>query len=371
MVRIVGNEAPIERISAFMQTFEYKSSIAPSSCIIVSGNHGIGKTTIVDQLCTEHAYSVHAINESNCCTSKELLDLVQKAACCTRILSQFEDDASKTTKRKKIVVLDNLEVLIGFDRTISTTLCSMLKASKGPDIPIVCICDTVVEKKLGDLKKICEVVRMTPISSADLTALLTDTGKHINLSIVADIVAGSNGNAKNALSKLDNETSHGRGGPPATCMQLDKHLELNAMFQQTSLQHIFDVLNQDAILNALKFHENVLKELPKKRWTSKSQMQKWYLSFISRMTHWDAFITCDDNVFANDYLSRVIHQNFQTLPVKKACKADVLAECDIDFTKYLSQLSLQCKNHKMYTEKCLKDFPWEHLDEKIIIAIGK
>ena len=124
-------------------------NISFNSCIIIYGNSGIGKTYNVYNICNELKLNIINITLSNVSSSIEFEDILFKSV--TAI--SFMDIISNNGNKKKIIIIDNYDILLSIDRTINTTLYNILNNKKLKNIAIICICGKDLLKKLGNIKK--------------------------------------------------------------------------------------------------------------------------------------------------------------------------------------------------------------------------
>lgn len=81
-------------------------AIKRHSCMIVTGNHGIGKTCIINTIVNELGYNVEKVNMCNLASSKNIMEKINKLVKGTNIFDSFHVEEKN---RKKVIIVDELE----------------------------------------------------------------------------------------------------------------------------------------------------------------------------------------------------------------------------------------------------------------------
>ena len=123
-----------------------RKELSYNSCLFITGNSGIGKTHRINNLCKELDLFIVNINSYNCCSSKQLADLLFKAFVSSLIQQLTHNN------QNKIIIIDEFETLLSFDSTININLLNFLNTTH-KHIPIICIINN--NFKLGEIKKSC------------------------------------------------------------------------------------------------------------------------------------------------------------------------------------------------------------------------
>jgi len=140
-----------------------KAKLTTDSCLFIIGNSGIGKTFNINKLCNDLNLFIVNINSFNCCSSKQLLDLLNKAFT-SSLIQQLTNNT-----QNKIIIIDEFETLLSFDSTMNIHLLNFLNTTH-KHIPIICIGSNNI--KLGEIKKICSFHEFSNLSIDEIHNIL-------------------------------------------------------------------------------------------------------------------------------------------------------------------------------------------------------
>lgn len=347
-VSIIGNPLRFRNIEAWLEKFRASpKGLSLQSLMIVTGPHGIGKTTRIRQIvkgCNRWMVSVHP---NNCHHSRDLADIVWKA-CNNQNLEQLF--SSEGDMSEKCLVIDEFETLIANDRNIAATLANLVcKSNSLLDIPIILICDSAAEKKLADLRRSKNRVALGIIDTPTLFVHFSDHPKYSGILSDADIHTActqAQGNYVYAAQLLEQQkrftppavaTANVASGtvavgekpasnkeatpknktktkvatrtrtvaataadaptcesapeaPPAPTKSLErlhKDVDVIDMFRSESPSVILEVFLQDAWIHPMRFHENLPTELAKFRKGTKAEKTAVYVKCLEHLITWD------------------------------------------------------------------------------------
>ena len=151
MKGLCGNKEIYSSIISWLRDFNYKKKISTDSCIIITGKTCVGKTYSINKICNYLNYEIININNNNCFNSEQLNDVIFKSAT-SSLLQVLTGNI-----RNKVIVIDNFDCIYISDKTINTTLLKILTDGKIKNIPIICISNNEIIKKIGDIKKNCKI----------------------------------------------------------------------------------------------------------------------------------------------------------------------------------------------------------------------
>jgi DNA polymerase III delta prime subunit len=181
---IIGNEDEINNIIQWLKQFDTKkvnlkkSIIKIKSSIIISGNHGVGKTTLVYTLLKNLNYEIVTINFTKIKVCKNIGDFVKKLINNNNIINLLDNVVSK----KKIIVIDELESIIS--STEKNYILSFLKYNEITWVcPIIFISNNQHNKLLSDIKKNSHEIQIWKPDDDDMLILLKRIIKHENIQI--------------------------------------------------------------------------------------------------------------------------------------------------------------------------------------------
>jgi len=337
MKGLCGNKEIYSSIILWLRNFNYKKKISTDSCIIVTGKTCIGKTYSINKICNYLNYEIININNNNCFNSEQLNDVIFKSA--TSSLLQV----LTANIRNKVIVIDNFDCIYISDKTINTTLLKILTDGKIRNIPIICISNNEIIKKIGDIKKNCKIYDIVVPTKEDVIENINNSSGHSKKQL-GNLYDLSNGNMEKIFCDVKRDSDE---------ILYKEHVEndydINILYLNIfDRNQVIRIINKDPWMIPLKFHENIIIELENRKISLKNKIE-YYKNFIEIMCLYDYYMFKNNNeacitIFASNvyYLS--------LLKYKKGAVSNIGK-----FTKMLSYLSLQKKNIKQ-TYKC-NNFP--------------
>ena len=158
--------------------------ITYKSCMIVTGNHGIGKTVTVSIILKELGYTIINLNIAMLKTSPNIEDTLSKLLRQTNILKLLDEN----TVTKYAIIVDELEGV-----TASAEKINLISLQRLNDqnwyCPIVFISNNQHNKLLSDLKKASVEVKMWPPFDSDMEKILLKIAKNEKIQIKHKSVA--------------------------------------------------------------------------------------------------------------------------------------------------------------------------------------
>ena len=137
------------------------------SCLIVTGNHGVGKTVSIDVILKERGYEVHTLDFINIKKKHNIKESIKKIMKSSNILDLINDDV----KKKVAVVIDEIEGI-----TSTTEKNCILTLQKENDsewyCPIIFISNNKHNKLLAEIKKASLEVKFNQPYDKDLRLIL-------------------------------------------------------------------------------------------------------------------------------------------------------------------------------------------------------
>lgn len=335
---LIGNHSAIQFVKNFIENIQNQDKL------IVIGPSGIGKTKCIELICDLYGYEVCKIDSDNCEDSKAFTDRLEKLHQWKDILQTFHDN-----RKKRILVLDEMESLIQMDRNIPSYLIKFWNRND-THMPCIIIGQYQAEKKIGELKKICQMIHFSRIQEKDLFLYLKShvpKGK-IKLADLMKIAEAANGSIYSAIQSVL-EYDHRR-----LKIKNKKNVSLILNDGQDDLfkiEHIFNYLNRTAIEHVL-YEDLWIHPLKVLENSSKVYTYEHYASFIPKYLLFEEWMygQNQNEDLPAGYLTELIYQ------YNKDNKKPIQS-IDMEFTKLLSYISTQKKLHRSIYDKCNKDLP--------------
>ena len=338
MNELCGNKEIYNNILLWLRNFNYKTKISTDSCIIVTGKTCVGKTYSINKICSHLNYEIININNNNCFNSEQLNDIIFKSA--TSSLLQILTG----NIRNKVIIIDNFDCIYTSDKTINSTLLKILTDRHIKNIPIICISNNEIIKKIGDIKKNCKIYDIVVPTKEEIILHITANNSRHSKRKLEHFYNISNGNMKKFFCDI-NRTSD----EILYEDNIENDCDINILYLNIfDRNQVIRIINKDPWMIPLKFHENIIIELNNRKISLKNKID-YYKNFIEIMCSYDYYMYKNNNeacitIFASNvyYLSLFKYKKGAVSNIGK-------------FTKMLSYLSLQKKNIKQ-TYKC-NNFP--------------
>ena len=338
MNELCGNKEIYNNILLWLRNFNYNTKISTESCIIVTGKTCVGKTYSINKICSNLNYEIININNNNCFNSEQLNDIIFKSA--TSSLLQILTG----NIRNKVIIIDNFDCIYTSDKTINATLLKILTDRHIKNIPIICISNNEIIKKIGDIKKNCKIYDIIVPTKEEIIQHITTNNSGHSKKKLEHFYNISNGNMKKFFCDINRTKDE---------ILYEDNIEndgdINILYLNIfDRNHVIRIINKDPWMIPLKFHENIIIELDNRKISLKNKIE-YYKNFIESMCLYDYYMFKNNNeacitIFASNvyYLSLFKYKKGAVSNIGK-------------FTKMLSYLSLQKKNIKQ-TYKC-NNFP--------------
>jgi len=318
------------------------------SCIFMSGYSGIGKTYSINNLCKNLELFIINIDSFNCSTSAQLSDLLYKSFVSSLIQTLTNNNA------RKIIIIDDFDILLSLDSTINITLHNFIQsnANKLKHIPIICIINNNIVKRLGDIKKKCKIFETPMMSNTEIYEILKSYKSDIKFNEAIKIINNPDFNLSNAIRMVTN-TYFNHNDDIIAIDDLYSNV-----FNRNNLRRI---INKEQWIIPLNFHENLITELYENRKGVKKQKELFYKSFMINLCYFDIIMSRCNEIGIELFIC--IIEGLFKIPNKKSKNLRLS-----NFTKMLSYLSLQKKTNKSNYNK---SFPFQHIGNYHLTLINR
>jgi len=332
-MELCGNEKTYQEIEKWIKeaTVDYNKKISCNDVIFVCGNSGIGKTYSIKKICENNNLYIHYISFNNCCSSSELSDHITKITTSSLLQTLLNN------KNPKILIIDDFDSILSADRTVNSTLLSIVSEGKMKRIPIICISSTDMMKRVGNIKNKCKVIELANPTKNDITNVLKKL--HPNNEYIDEIVERYSSNLQQCIKNIENNNGNN------LCLfdNVDELIDVNILYGESfDRKQITKVILTDPWIIPLRFHENMIIEL-KNRKITVAKIHSLYKTFIINLINYDMLM---HNTTMSNYISELfadIIYSILILPRKKNKNTTIAS-----FTKLLSFISLQKKNIKKH-----------------------
>jgi len=331
-----------------LNSYEKNERLSFNSCIFINGNSGIGKTVTINNLCKELNLFIVNIDCFNCSCSSQFSDLLFKSY----VSSLIQILTNNTSK--KIIIINDFDILLSLDNTINISLYNFINTNNGKlkHIPIICIINNNVGKKLGDIKKKCLTFEFPKMDIKELFEILKIHKSDIKMNEVIKIANDPLFNLSTAIRIITNTYYNNNDD----ILAIDDLYSNN--FNRNNLRRI---INKEQWIIPLNFHENLIIELNSNRKGIKREKEAYYKHFLINLCYFDIIMNKNNEIGIDFFISMI--EGLFKIPIKKS-KTPRLN----NFTKMLSYLSLQKKTNKSNYNK---SFPFQFIGNYHLTLINR
>lgn len=161
-----------------------KKREGPFSCLLVTGNHGVGKTCSVYAILNELGYEIQTINFSRIQKADNIKDIIDRLTNTTNIISMIENK----NKNKSALVIDEIESLMS-KLEVSCIMALIESNDTRWHYPIIFISNNQHNKFINEIKKKSQEVIMWQPYPETMMILLNKIKEKEKLNIQSKIVA--------------------------------------------------------------------------------------------------------------------------------------------------------------------------------------
>lgn len=329
-------------------SYNNQQRLSFDSCIFINGNSGIGKTTVINNICKELDLFIINIDCFNCCSSAELYDLLFKSYVSSLIQILTNNNS------KKIIIIDDFDILLSLDNTINKALYNFIFNNNGKlkHIPIICIINTNIGKKLGDIKKKCLIYDFPQMTDNEIFQILKIYKSDIKIKEVNKLISDPNFNLSNSIRIITNTYFNHNDD----IIGIDDLYSNN--FNRNNLRRI---ISKEQWIIPLNFHENLITELYKNRKGVKKDKEIYYKTFLMNLCYFDIIMNKSNEIGIELFICIIQHLFDIQLKKIKISRLN-------NFTKMLSYLSLQKKTNKSNYNK---SFPFQFIGNYHLTLISR
>jgi len=325
--KLCGNHSIYNDILIWLRNFNYDIKISDKSCIIVAGPTSIGKSYSINKICNYLNYEIILIDNNNCYNSQYLKDIIYKSTS-----SSFLQILTNNFQ-KKVIIIDNFDSLFIADKTINITLLKILLENKLKNIPIICISNNDIIKKIGDIKKLCIIYMLSTPNNDEISEILQKGD--IDINNINKLCLNSNGNLNKLFRDINNDNND-----ILYSDNIENSSDINILYSNNfNRLQTKKILIKDPWMIPLKFHENLIINLNNRN-LSLNKYNEYYKNFIYIMCLYDYYMFKENIEFCVELFASMVYF-LSIFKYKKNATSNIG-----NFTKMLSYLSLQKKNIK-------------------------
>jgi len=364
--KILNRDEKSEFIKTTLRSFESnKNNLLFKRGIYVYGDSGTGKTTFVTDILNELNYDVIKYDAGDI-RNKSVIDEITKHNMSDRnIMSLF-----KGTVKKIAIIMDEIDGMNSGDKGGINTLIKLIRPKKTKKqkmeeitmIPIICIGNYRVDKKIKELIKVCNVVELkTPTQNQMKTiveTLIQNSSSNLCNKII-DFVQGDLRKFNNIYNIYLNKPTLFRDDLLDNIFQLKSYNDDTKKITEKLMNNIYHMHQHNDIMNetdrtsvGLLWHENIIDVIDK---MPKSVSIPFYVSQLNNICFADYIdrITFQKQIWQFNEMSslmktmknnKLYHQTFD--------KKVNYNPSEVRFTKVLTKYSTEYNNSLFIQNLC-------------------
>ena len=363
---ILGREHIYKNVTDFLTHFEAnKHNLSCKRGIYIYGNPGTGKTTFVEKLLVDLNYDIikyHAGDIRN----KVIIDTITKHNMSDRnVLSMLQ----KSTK-KLAIIMDEIDGMNNGDKGGINSLIKLIRPKKTKKqkleeitlIPIICVGNYHIDKKIKELLKVCNSYELKTPTNIQITALINTLMENLNPEMTEKLLGYIQGDLRKLESivtiynkqnfLLQNEIIQNIF-QPKTYNEDSKKITQNLINNKAELNSHNQIMNEtDRTIVGLLWHENIIDVLNK---FPKNESFPFYNTILENMCFSDYMdrITFQKQIWQFNemtsliktfYNNKLYHEHFNKKPK--------FNPPEVRFTKVLTKYSTEYNNYLFIQNLC-------------------
>ncbi len=363
---ILNREETANQIKDILIYFEKNKHILTTKRgIYIYGLPGTGKTLFATQILKDLNYDIIKYDAGDI-RNKAIIDTITKQNMSDKnILSLF----GKQTK-KIAVIMDEIDGMNNGDKGGINSLIKLIrpkktKRQKEEDIscvPIICIGNYHIDKKIRELIKVCNTFEIKAPNKRQISEIICKTMPEIKEPLLNNIVSFTQHDLrkltsiyeiyKNHFSILKNEIIQNIF-KPKSCNEDSKQIASNLINNSYNLSDHNTIMNEtDRTIVGLLWHENIIDALDKTNQQDTIDIYKHlldnicYADYIDRITFQKQIWLFNEmsSLLKTLYNNHIYHTKYPNLKKKKST--------DIRFTKVLTKYSTEYNNSQFIAMLC-------------------
>ena len=343
---LLADPALLADLSAWVLAPRPPLGFGAAACVACfSGPPGVGKMTMAAAVAAGAAATLQVLQPDRLHGAGELLDQLEKW-CTTQA---FEDAFQATQRAATVVVLDALDAFLAADRTLLASMAARFRAvgaRRWRPVPLLVLCAPSQERRVCEAFKGCARFAAAAPSEAAARAFFAQALPKAGAGAVGRLAkqVAADGNVARALFAA---------APVAR--PVERRVS-DLWTTRLTRPEARSLLEQDP-LNVLRFHENVLRELERRR-VPVRERRRTLAAVLAQCVEADQM----EGEVAVEHAAGAVTHWMARLPLRKAAATGAAAPAEPCFTKMLSNLSLQKKAQRRAAASAAQAFfPTEHI----------
>ena len=306
MTELLDRASAEKSLMDCLKHFElHKTELSTKRGIYIYGNPGSGKTYFVKDVLRKLDYDVISFDAGDVRNKSIIETITRHNMSDTNILSLLKKEA-----RKIAIIMDEIDGMNSGDKGGINSLIKLIRAKKTKKqkkedttmIPIICVGNYHIDKKIKEMMKVCTTIEITTPTPGQINHICHLLMPNLDPKLLSSIVKFIQGDLRKLKSTYDiykNEQSILKNRLVRNMFQPKAHNEDTKQITKNLLNKAYPIAHHNLLMNetdrtsvGLLFHENiidVLEEIPK------DMSIPFYLQML-------------ENICFADYIDRVTFQ---------------------------------------------------------------
>lgn len=209
---IIGNNLSISELNYWLDCWTHiidNNLTCNSECFtfaracLLSGPHGVGKTSVAKLSCKENGYDIIETNASDHRNKKWLEDLLSDAISCKSL--EFTTNDQNKNRKKAAILMDEIEAMNETSNKGGIHLLADL--IKITQVPIICICENSNSSKVRPIFNLCSHITFEKpqrqIVKEKFLAILKEENSELDNSTIDAIIETTGSDIRQGLNMLE------------------------------------------------------------------------------------------------------------------------------------------------------------------------
>jgi Cdc6-like AAA superfamily ATPase len=344
-----------------------KTNLLTRRGIYIYGAPGVGKTHFVKECLKKLNYDIITFDAGDI-RNKSIIETITKHNISdNNIISMFEGQ-----KKKIVVVMDEIDGMNSGDKGGINSLIKLIRPKKTKKqkkeqitmIPIICIGNYHIDKKIKEMMKICntfEIKKPTAEEIKKIINLLMPTMEQTLLTNIVNFIEGDLRKLKSTYEIYQNHQSILKNKIIQNMFQKKNYNEDTKEITKKLLNNFYELSEHSLIMNetdrtsvALLFHENIIDTFKDK---DKYKIIDFYINVLNNICFSDYIdrITFQKQIWIFNEMSSLIKTFYNNYLFHKKYKKDkkiVYNPTEVRFTKVLTKYSTEYNNSLFIQNLC-------------------
>ena len=306
LVHLLNREYEQNKLIKILEDFEKnKNNLSFSRGVYLYGSPGSDKTTFVKEILKSLNYDIIFFDAGDI-RNKSVIDNITKHKISdSNILSLFNKK-----KQKIAILMDEIDGMNSGDKGGINTLIKLIRPKKTKKqkledltmVPIICIGNYHVDKKIKELIKVCNTIEIKKPNNKQIENILTLIMPNIDFKFKKNISSFVQGDLRKIESTYKIYRNHQdflKKEIIQTMLEIKNYNEDTKIVTRKLLEnkfklkdHIYNINDTDRTSIGLLFHENIVD----------------YLKDIDKQEAINIYLTVLDNICYCDYIDRITFQ---------------------------------------------------------------